>query len=176
MHWPWKRGPDGGAEDEPGASSFAIMARRRKVGQELAAGLYLYDDRLFVCPMQWIAETGEPDVLPTTIDDETLGRSICDRLACFDPGGTHDLRGHKKTDWPAWRASGAETVKSFEQSAYRVDIRTIGTLIAFEAAPLTTLHSGVCVRAVVSPLHGEVGAAAQRALRGVQALREANIL
>lgn len=174
MHWPWSRAPEG--EDEPGGSWVSIAARKRKIGQELAAALYIYDGRLFVCAVQWIAETGEAEILPDTVADRTLGQSICNHLVAFDPGGAHDLRNRKKTDWPAWRASGAKTVRQFEQSAFRLDVRTSGTQIALEAAPLTTLHSEMCVRALVSPWHVDIGAAARRVLRAAETLRQAGVV
>jgi hypothetical protein len=77
-------------------------------------------------------ETGYTTVLPYDADDSVLGQAILDVLlrhaAVDDPTPTSRV-----TEWPAFRASGLRSVRSFESSFYRISVAT-------------TLHFGLDVR------------------------------
>ena len=92
----------------PQASYVEISDRKAIIRHELRAHLYLYDNAKFiVCSVAGISETGDPTVLPLDVSDSDLGCCICAHLLEFDPKSPSDMRSHKKSDWGAYRVSGA---------------------------------------------------------------------
>jgi len=69
------------------------------------------------------------DALP-----EALGQSVWEALLSFRSiSEPVDLRSHKKTDWPAFRASGVRSVRQFEDSFVRVSIEAFPCTLRVEA-------------------------------------------
>ncbi len=105
------------------ASYVEIAERQDAVGHMLRARLFLYnDDRFLISSVAGISEVGEPTVLPVSIDDETLGLSVCDHLLAYLHETPPLAPGEKASDWPAFIASKAKSMKQFEAKLWHVDI------------------------------------------------------
>jgi hypothetical protein len=57
-------------------------------------------------------------------DPATLGASIVKAISLFSPKD-RNLRDANKSDWPAYKASGYKTMKTFEQEYSRIDISAV---------------------------------------------------
>lgn len=161
-----------------GHSALQIAARRRQLKSELRAALYFYDSSKFiVSAITGIVEVGEPVVVLATESDANLGRAICDKLL---EHGHHpapqSLRDQKLGDWGAFRASGAESGKQFENNSVFVHVRTINQVIAFEARPRVTLEQNLFVGTTLSASHVELGAGLRKAIGAVGVMRAAGLL
>ncbi|RYF89257.1 MAG: hypothetical protein EON95_19100 [Caulobacteraceae bacterium] len=180
MGWFSKVRPDAPYQPVPRALETAsyveLKARCEAVGQPLSASLYLYEGRLLISAIRGIAECGPIIGLSTDIDDETLGRTICDQLLAFRAQSPDDLRSRKLTDWEAYRASGAKSVKRFEERAWIVYIRAEHSLVRFEARPYRSPHEEVFAAGRASPDHADCGATLKRTLRAAEALRAAGVI
>jgi hypothetical protein len=89
----------------------------------------------------------EPDfaiLLPPSSSPARIGQAVADVLSKYSHKD-RNLRDHKKTDWPAFRASGLKSVRAFEQDfsyvAVELDDRRL-TLTRFEQnhAAADTVH------------------------------------
>lgn len=161
------------------ASYVEIAARTKALESPLRATAYVIEDRIIVS--QSIGhglnvEVGDPAILSADVDDELLGRTLCDQLLAFRRGPIPELRDHMLSDWPAYRASGVRSAKQFEAKGYRVSLRTAGDSIELKAAPMTSLHAEIGVAATARPDHASLGAQFRRVLRGALALRAAEIV
>jgi hypothetical protein len=160
-------------------ASFAeIIARKKRIGGvDLRAALYLHDAKtLIVTSISGILETGEPMVLPLEAANTLVGQTICDHLLLFQPK-TPNVKDYKKTDWVAFRASGARSVSSFESHSWIVHLSTVGdSSISMKAAPYKSLHHEIAVEGVARPRHEEVGAVLRRTLDAASAIRAAGLI
>jgi hypothetical protein len=161
----------------PEGSYVEVAARKKRLRCDLRARFYFSDEkrRFIISTVSGIAETGDPTVLPEDVSDDELGRVVCDHLLAFDPKTPASPPGNK-TDWPAYRASGARSVTSFESHSWQVLVETVGDSIRVNAAPLKTLHHEISVEGIARPDHASLGAAIRRALAGAVALRERNLI
>lgn len=160
-------------------SFVELAARLKALDTPLRATAYAIGDRIIISQSVGVGpelEVGEPIVLTTDIDDEHLGRAICDQLLAFRRGPLPDMRDRKLTDWAAYRASGARSIKQFEAKGYRISLRTVGDSIRLEAAPITSLHEAIGVAAIAPPDHADGGARCRRVLKGAAALRDSGIV
>jgi hypothetical protein len=65
---------------------------------------------------------------------EVLGQSVWEALLSFRSFSEPvNLRAHKKTDWPAFRASGMKTVRQFEDSFVRVSVEAFPCNLRIES-------------------------------------------
>lgn len=161
----------------PTASYVEVPARRTVIGSELRARLYLHEDRqLLISSVNGIAETGPVTVLATDVDDETLGRTICDHLLAFRPRSPDNMRDQKLTDWPAYKASGAKSVKRFEENAWMVFVDTVNSTVRFEASPYRSHHQAVFAAGRAGLDHADIGATLKRVLTAAEALRTAGVV
>jgi len=173
---------DADIQDAPGSSLHAIKRKRAATGCELMAHIYRYAERRFlVTSIMWvpgsvILETGEPSVLPIDVADADLGRTVCEHLLAHDARQPGDLRDRKATDWAAYRASGARSVKSFESNSWQVTVETINLVLNVEAYPVRSSHAQICVKGVVGPLYEELGATIRRTLSAAEVLRQAGLV
>ena len=112
---PFKKGkPERALTDH---STRELLDTKQKLGSELRAALYLYnDDKFIVSSIAGIAEYGDPIVLDANTTDESLGLSLCDKLLEFKPRNDQDLSKAKLDDWAAYKASGAKSGKTFDRS------------------------------------------------------------
>lgn len=169
-------------EDLPGSSLLAIRRRRKENGCELRTHVHLYDDRRFIIspvmsvPGSGSLEVGPPSVLPVDVADAELGSELCAMLLRHDAREPPNLTGHKATDWPAYRASGARSVVGFEEKSWVAHVETINLVVEIEARPVRSLKPGLAVTGVAPPEHAELGAMLRRAFAGAKALRNAGML
>jgi hypothetical protein len=168
--------PEPAVRATPDASYVEIAAHRAKVGRELEAVLYLYEDVFIVSSVSGIAETGEPTVLLVTTSDEALGRCVCDHLLQFELDTPSNLRDAKLADWRAYVASGAKSRNAFEAHAWYVSVSTAETALVVEARPRLSLHDEIAAKAWATPEHRRLGAVLRRAVRAAQTLRDAGIV
>jgi hypothetical protein len=174
---------DDDVPDTEGSSRLAIHRKRTALGGELQATVYCYAARCFLvssirCPpgTGLSLETGDPSVLPFDATNADLGRAVCEHLLRHDPREVPNLRDHKLTDWPVYKASRAKSGKSFESQSSRVGVATINLIIRLEAAPVRSADPNLCVKGSSNPVHEELGAAIRKVLNASDALREAGIL
>jgi hypothetical protein len=166
-------------EDAPGSSLHAIKRKRAATGCELMAHIYRYaESRFIVTSVMWVPgsvvlETGEPSVLSLDVTDAELGYTVCEHLLTHQARQPPNLRDRKSTDWAAYRASGARSVTGFESKSWQVTVETMNLALNIEAYPVRTLRASVSVKAVVQPLHEELGAAIRRTLSAAEVLRQA---
>jgi hypothetical protein len=138
----------------------------------LVARMYEFDSCYYVCSVRWIAEIGEPTILPNITEAKSVGEAILKHLAEFDDA-EFDIRGRKKSDWPAFKASGARSVREFEASALYCQLSQKGTFFEVWAAPQLSLKDDLSVYCSANAaLTDCVGEAALNALSGARALRE----
>lgn len=160
-------------------STRELTDTKKKLGTELRAALYLYnEDKFIVCSIAGIAEYGEPTVLDANASDEALGLALCDKLLAFKPKNEQDLTTLKQDDWAAFKASGAKTGKAFEQKSIYVYIRTANTAIEIEATPRLTNENELKALCSISNgrNHSEIGKAIRKATNAATLLRNAGVL
>ena len=120
--------------------------RRPAIPLQLRATVYAFGaDSFIVCATTSIAETGDVIRLPASVSNEALGLAALDQLlqCCAHP--MPNLTEVKATTWPAFIASGAKTVRAFEQASTSVSIETAGMGIAVEGrrhAPRSQMYVG----------------------------------
>lgn len=160
-----------------GASYVEIAHYRRSLECELQARLYLYDETTFiVCSVSGISETGEPTMLPPDVSDNDLGCCVCDHLLSFNPKSPENMRTHKVSDWPAYKASGAKSIRAFQERTWRMMLTTSNTTIMIDAAPINTLWHEITAHGTSLPRHDNVGRVIRRTLRGAIVLRENGVI
>jgi hypothetical protein len=159
-------------------STREIMDTMERIGRELRAALYFYNERLFIASaITGVTEAGSPVVLTVDDTDDALGLAICDKLLEFD---RHSPRGReaKLADWQSFTVSGAKTGKYFEANSIYFTIKTVNTAICLEARPRVSLrpefHAGAQLS--VGAEHERLGAAVRRLILAVKALRQASVL
>jgi hypothetical protein len=166
-----------GLRNTPPHSGREIAARKQALGRELQARFYFYDERMFiVSAVSWIAEVGEPTVLPADVGDEALGRCICEHLALFETIPHQDASEAKLRDWGAFRVSGARSGRSFEERSYMFHTETRNSAVFVYAAPRLSLHQEISVSGAASAEHADLGAVVRRTLKAAIELRKAGII
>lgn len=143
----------------------------KAVPMRLTARLYEFHDSYFIAGVRWIAEVGTPSVLSVDVGSAELGRTILSHLAMYEPA-EFDIRDKKKSDWPAFKASGAKSVKAFESHLWHCDLEQTGNCFEVWARPRLTLKQGLSAHCSV-PCHDpiNVGNAVKDALNAAKAMR-----
>lgn len=82
--------------------------------------VFFSDDRLIVVPMHQAAtgvyyEQAAPIVLESPVTPAVLGTAFCAAFDAFSVTDA-DLQGMKRSDWPAFQASGLRSMKAFERA------------------------------------------------------------
>ena len=90
-------------------------------------------------------------LLPNDAPSEILGQSVWEALLQFrsipEP---LNLRSSRKTDWPAYRASGAKSVSQFEATFVCVSVEAFPCTLRVEADVLATDAEGLFVGRYIS--------------------------
>ena len=160
----------------PEGSWVEIADQKKRLNAELRARAYFYEKKGYiVSAVSGSVETGEPTILPPDVGNSDLGCCVCDRLLEFSPRSPN-LRDMKLTDWPAYRASGAKSVKSFEAASWMITVDTINTAIMVTARPRLSLHSEISVQGSANPRHEDVGAAVRKTLKAAMVLRANGVI
>ncbi len=140
------------------------------------ARLYEYKNSIMVCSVRWIAETDSITVFDSDVTDHSLGLAVQKHLAEYDPSEC-DLRGRKLTDWTAFKASGARSIKSFEENLWCVNLAIMNSAILIAACPNKSRKQDVTVSVTASKSVSEqIGAAIREAIAGAKMLREQGFL
>lgn len=158
-------------------SYVEISNRKKALGCELRMRLYLYDHKfLIITSVSGIAETGEPTVLPVDASNDDLGRSVCDHLLKFKPKSPSNMRDRKASDWGAYRASRAKSVRKFEEKLWMVRVETINSTLSILTSPRNTLWREIHAHGFSSPVHETLGSTIRRTLRAAMVLRDNGVI
>ena len=136
------------------------------------ARLYEFENRYFVSTVRWIAEIGKPTILSVDSTDEVLGEAVLRHLAEFDPSGL-EIKNRKASDWPAYVASGAKSMRAFERELWHCDLQRSGHTFEVWARPRRTLKEGLSAHCS-SRCHDPslVGDAVRVAIKAAKAMRD----
>ena len=140
---------------------------------EAKARLYDYSNRYFICTVSGISETRSITVLDAECDNDVVGSSILEHLAEYSFKEIHKAD-DKLTDWPAFRASGAKSVKAFEKDLWQVHIAVMNSAVMFDAQPRKSNdpHDLFASTSANRNLPDMIGAALRSALSAAKLLRE----
>ncbi|UCH47403.1 MAG: hypothetical protein JSU95_15190 [Betaproteobacteria bacterium] len=154
------------------------MDTKKRLRCELRASIYRYKDKFILCSIAGNTEYGEPLLLGTDISDDKLGLALCDQLLQYKAKEDRDCPKSSLSNWRAFKASGAKSVRSFEENAMFVYVRTINTAINIEAAPRVANEQELVALCSISNgrNHAEVGATVRKAIRAAEVLRDAGML
>src|SRR5215469_16448730 len=81
---------------------------------------------------------------------ETLGQAIWESLLLFKRPPGLNLRSRKKTEWPAYRASGASSVRAFEDDYIRISVVGLRGVLRVQADVPAQAPDGLFVGRVIS--------------------------
>lgn len=163
----------------PDHSIRELIDARERVGSELRAALYLYDDKLFlVSAITGIVEAGAPIALNTSESDGLLGLAVCEKLLEFGAHATGDLRARRLEDWKVLASSGAKSAKQFDAHAYYVGVETRNSAIVIHAQPRLSLEPSFYAGAMLSngSNHEKIGWSVRRLIASARALRDADLI
>jgi hypothetical protein len=135
----------------------ALNGVAKAVGDDPCTAVYMsrLPAKIIICPEGSI-ERGfhteqEPlAVLPYACSTEALGQTVWESLLQFKATPGLNLRSSKKTDWPAYRASGARSVREFEEQYLRVSVVAFPGVLRVEAAVPLLDADGLFVGRVIS--------------------------
>lgn len=163
----------------PYLSVREIADLKKRLGTELRAALYFFDDKTFIfCSIAGFTEIGEPTVLAADTPDETLGLTLCDKLLDFVKDMPNPPPGYANKDWAALVASRAKSARDFESKSVYVYARTVKSAIQIKAAPRISNHKELSATCSLpnGSMHIDIGAAIRRAIQASNALREAGLV
>lgn len=153
-----------------------IAETKRRLGTELRAALYLYNDEKFiVSSIQGISEYGDPIVLDADTSDEALGEAACNKLLDFDPK-CKDMSKSKLCDWAAYNVSGAKSGRIFNSKSIYISIETVNSAIIINAAPRVSNEHSLKASCSTIAKHIEVGMEIRKSIKASKVLREAGML
>ena len=135
----------------------ALVATARDAGDDPRSTVYVSRGagKLIVCPSTSI-EKGfyneqEPLVLiPWDAPAAALGESIWESLLLFRKTPGLNVRSSKKSDWPAYRASGIKSMREFEREYVRVSVIAYPIVLRVEASVPGDLADGLFVGCAIS--------------------------
>lgn len=180
-----RKRPDTQTRRDPDRSGQEVTALREFYGQELSAALYFHAGKRVIATAIAVLDSGVREergqllVADEPVSDEALGRMLFDVLLHFDPQSRPpiDLT-RKPTDWPAYRASGAKSIRQFERDSIYVGVGTQGISLT-ACARWALRHTDLSGFAGGTPLfaeHDEVGSQLRRLVKGARLLIEADLL
>lgn len=145
--------------------------------KEGVARIFEFDRQLFVCSVAHISETDSLSIFSKDVDDQTLGEAVIRHLMEYEPDDARDLRDTKRSDWKAFTASGAKSVKAFEEGLWHVDARISKGNLTIGAQPRLSLKDHLKVTAVARCTDPEkVGAAVKEVINGAKMLRATGLM
>jgi hypothetical protein len=93
----------------------------------------------------------EPNaVLPYDCSRETIGQAVWESLLLFRHTPNVNLRPRNRTDWPAFRASGAKSVRAFEDEYVRVSVVALPCVLRVLASVPAGSADGVFVGRLIT--------------------------
>jgi hypothetical protein len=87
-------------------------------------------------------------VQPFNTEVDVVGQSVWEALLLFQV--SPQLGSHKRTDWPAFRVSGAKSVRAFEYEFVRVAVEAFPCFLRVEAAVPCSGADGLFVGRYIS--------------------------
>jgi hypothetical protein len=127
------------------------------VGDDPCSAVYMSktEAKIIICPVGSIergfhAEQEPRAVLPYGGPTEVLGKTVWESLLQFKRTPNLNLRATKKTDWPAYRASGAKNVRAFEEEYLRISLTAFPSVLRVEAAVPTPDADGLFVGRLIT--------------------------
>lgn len=162
----------------PERSTRELMDTRKRLRSELRASIYRYKNKFILCSIAGNTEYGEPLLLATEVSDEQLGLALCDQLLRYRSTEIRNRSKSTLSNWAAFKTSGANSARSFEEHAMFVYVKTINTAIIIEAAPRVSNEKELVAQCSVSNgrVHAEIGAAVRKAIKAAEVLRDAGML
>lgn len=171
--------PDQSKRALPDHSVREIVDTKKRIGSELRVALYFFEEQKFIVSAKCsIVECGEPTVLDSSVSDEILGLTVCDKLLEYSPKNTRGLSGYTSKDWAAYKVSGAKTAKYFERKSTYISITTMNSAIQIEASPRISNVPELKALCSISNgwSHAAIGEAVRRAISASKVLRDAGVL
>jgi len=165
-------------------SGYEISELEKFFGHSLSCSLYFYEQkRILAAPMTGTpgniyAELREPLVLDEPAPDEDVGFTALQAMLLFDSSPVVIPAKWKATDWLTFQASGAKSLRAFDQASCHVRLKTVdGGGIDIESSWLHLHDSLICARGWVpiSIRHSELGQLLRKLVRGARLLRDAGV-
>lgn len=120
-------------------SPLALSERKKELQSELYTKLFLSqpNNKIIIAPLYLITrgatyEQEATEVLPFDSTVNEIGKRAKASLMLFEQP-KKPLPPMKQSDWPAYRASKARSIKAFKSEYVYISIRTINTTIQLEA-------------------------------------------
>jgi hypothetical protein len=89
-------------------------------------------------------------LVPWGATPDVLGRSVWEALLNFRRTPELNLRSYKRSDWPAYRASGAKSIRAFEEGFVRVCIEALPSVLLIKANADAMAEEGLFVGCHIS--------------------------
>ncbi|MGQ2932905.1 MAG: hypothetical protein ACT6QT_17075 [Sphingopyxis sp.] len=145
--------------------------------KEGTARVYEFGGQFFVCSVAHISETDSLSIFPCAVDDGSLGDALIRHLMEYSPDDRRDMREAKRSDWKAFSASGAKSVKAFEENLWHIDARLKHGNVTVGARPRLSLKDHIAVTAVARCTHLElIGAALKDTLAAAKMLQSKGLM
>jgi hypothetical protein len=123
-------------------------------------------------PGEVLTEDEHPVVITAPIESPRLGGAILAALRATEVRQEKNLRERKVTEWPSFRASGAESVREFERDFIRMSVSGVNSsnlIYAIESSPPWDDALSVSVSV---PSHAEPSEVTRQCLRVWRACRD----
>ena len=172
--------PDITKRETADRSGAEILALTRHLGHELRGMIYFYNDRKVLAapqsgrPGDELVELTDPVVEKEPVAAARIGYMAMDTLLRYQPKKVSARARRKAPEWPAFTASGADSVKAFNLGTIGVSLRTQDDSIELEAAGMINPERKFAVRAraPASISHAEMGALLQQLVKGAKLLQQ----
>lgn len=141
------------------------------------ARLYEYRGRYLLCPVRGISEVDAVTELDIGIDDTRLGEAAMAALLAYEAIDAQGQRDGKRTDWPAYKASGCSSVRAFERELWHIDLVIGNGAVEASARSRISAKDHLQVQAHVTVAAGAaaLGIAIRDAIAGAKCLRDAGL-
>jgi hypothetical protein len=127
-----------------------LTAVANEVGWNPFASVYISQvhNKVIICPMTspgkgHYVETEAMSVMPFESESFNVGQAVWAALLRFR--SSPNLGSAKKTDWPAFRASGVKSVRAFEVDFVRLGVEAFPCVLRIEAAVPCKAANGLFV-------------------------------
>jgi hypothetical protein len=142
-----------------------------------SARLYEYRTSLIVCSQNAEWETEALTKLDNSVGDAEIGDAVLKHLRDFRPDVDANP-GKKLTDWPAYKVSGAKSVKAFERELWQVQLHIMNSAVLVSAQPRLTLNDFRLSSSTMADRSqpAQVGSAVRQAIAAAKVLREQGVV
>jgi hypothetical protein len=165
-------------------SGAEILALTRHYGHELRGMIYFYDDSKVLAapqsgrPGDIHVELAEPIVENEPVATARMGYMALDTLLRYRPKKVSDRARRKVTEWPALKASGADSEKAFLRATIGIALTSRHGTIELEAASMINPERRFAVRswAPASITHADMGTLLQQLIKGAKVIQQAGLV